>query len=242
MIAIGASIAMVAISSGNAQETPPPWFAGQWSCTLVGKTDGLVIGYAEGDPRDNPPSETSSNGLGQSTSDDPGPLGAQWHYTSGGGIIYFRMFSQDARSFALSTHDEGNIWFLQQAGGPNHLTGNATFSGTSAQPLECWRVGTPTAREMTQIPYGSKGLQKFETSYVFSSPQAPNGMPLDYCLQYGDMKSCGQPAEDAFCRSKGYSAAIGNKGYTLRTETATMSGARCTWKRCWAFASIQCQR
>ena len=154
-----------------AQESPPPWFSGQWNCTLEGAAGQLILGYGNGDPRDNPADTHCDGNLCSSTYDNPAPLGGTYQYSTGP-HIYFRMFSQDAPTFALSTRDQGDIWFFQEGGTSNHLTGNATYNAV-AHPVECWRVGTPTTGELTQTPSGgvpaSQLAQQHSTISVISA-------------------------------------------------------------------------
>lgn len=57
----------------------------------------------------------------------------------------------------------------------------------------------------------------------FDTPMMGN-LPLDHCLQYGT--NCGQPAADAFCRSKGYARAT-DFGEEIVASTRTASGQLC---------------
>jgi hypothetical protein len=69
---------------------------------------------------------------------------------------------------------------------------------------------------------------------------------LDYCL-VGPGQECGQPAADAYCRSRGYSVAVAFKEIaTTQPTKAIGNGAMCTvtqpWQRCFRFEYITCKR
>lgn len=76
---------------------------------------------------------------------------------------------------------------------------------------------------------------------VFDKPKI-NGKRLDLCVDWG--VDCGQPAADAFCVSKGYSAAIEyvvaeNIGNSNATRLIG-SGAVCDQSYCDGFKKITC--
>lgn len=73
------------------------------------------------------------------------------------------------------------------------------------------------------------------------SPPALKGYRLDICLNWA--KDCGQPAADAFCRTKGFSNSVywRRDPYVGQQPTRVITTEQiCTGSGCTAFATITC--
>ncbi len=243
LLALGCALAatplLLLAGPAGAQISAPPWFNGKWNCSLDGVAGQMFWGYGQG-LNDKAPANAPCDGSECSiTSDNTAPYGGRFE-SNGVPVTYLTVYSQNATAFTMSTQ-RGNIWLLQQAGDPRRVFGRATYGDGSSKPLECTRPGVPTPRELSQVPGNPQAAIASSYPGSYSAPRASDGMPLDWCLRFGDNSSCGKEAADAFCASKGYRIAADFKGYTIEPATTTVSGATCTKGACWAFVSIACQ-
>ncbi len=66
-----------------------------------------------------------------------------------------------------------------------------------------------------------------------------DGMPLDYCLEWGS--ECGKPAADAWCRARGFAAASAFEVRTGSPPTRIFSSGRiCDMVHCDRITSLTC--
>ena len=72
---------------------------------------------------------------------------------------------------------------------------------------------------------------------TFSSPRL-GGARLDWCLQWS--ASCGKPAADAYCRSRGFAGAINFSQQRGVGATRLISGGACNGSTCAGFRHIPC--
>ena len=73
--------------------------------------------------------------------------------------------------------------------------------------------------------------------HTFTHPRL-GGARLDWCLQWS--ASCGKPAADAYCRSRGFAGALNFSREPGVGRTALMSGGACNGAACSGFRHITC--
>jgi hypothetical protein len=76
-------------------------------------------------------------------------------------------------------------------------------------------------------------------SQEFAPPLAKSGLPLYACQTVGG-ESCGGPVADAFCRKLGFAGAAGFDTDTKKVQAETLTGEKCTKKKCKVFERIVC--
>ena len=77
---------------------------------------------------------------------------------------------------------------------------------------------------------------------TYPNPGFANGKRLDWC--YRDAQDCGQPAADAWCKTKGYNRAVHfikavDIGVSSPTQVIS-TGTVCNQSYCDGFSSITC--
>jgi hypothetical protein len=96
--------------------------------------------------------------------------------------------------------------------------------------------------DMTQLLLSVAALVAFASAAqadtrTFSSPRL-GGARLDWCLQWS--ASCGKPAADAYCRSRGFAGAINFSQARGVGRTRLISGGACNGPTCAGFGHITC--
>jgi hypothetical protein len=78
------------------------------------------------------------------------------------------------------------------------------------------------------------------TSGRYDDPRGPGGLPLYACTSVGG-QDCGQIVAAAFCSAKDYPQVASFSMINKKTQSETLSGERCTKKKCRVFEYIACQ-